>query len=332
MANLFFTGFNGMNNANRGDFFDNSGGIVSGGRTGQGMQGNDFIKSFSTTDNTIILGMALKVNGGPSSDRPIFQIAEGGTFHAALSIGSGGVMKVWRDGVGWTQLGSNLPVAFPVTNVWRYIEFLATIHDSAGVVKVRLDETEIFSMTGQDTKNGGTGIPTRFLHDIGNFIGSVIDDLYINDSTGSVDNTFWGDTRIDPLNTSAEDACDFTPSSGTDNEAMIDDGDSPDDDTTYNESSTVGHKDAFTVAGFAGTGSIRGIRLRGRMKKTDAGSRTARLFMNSGGTVLNGTAASPSTGYSSVGELHTAVDPNTGVAFADAAAVNAVKVGYEIVT
>jgi hypothetical protein len=329
MANLFFTGFAGIDNSTRGELIDVSGGITASGRFGQGMQGNDFMKSFVTADGTIIVGMAVRTAFNPSSDRVLMAFAEGTTQHVQLSLGAGGVMKVWR-GPQSAQLGSNIPTVMPVDGTWHYVEMKAYIHDSAGTVDVQFDGVNVFSISGQDTQNGGTGICDRFYHDVGNFLGTFLDDFYINDGTGSAPhNTFYGDVRCDAVATVAEGSTvDFTPSTGTDNEANIDDGNSPDGDTTYNESATVGHRDLFTLGGFSTSGAILGVRTRARTRKTDAGARNMRTVVKSGSATSLGTPKAQSTSYSETSQLDT-VDPNTGVAWT-AAGINAAEVGYEI--
>jgi hypothetical protein len=134
-------------------------------------------------------------------------------------------------------------------------------------------------------------------------------------------------TRVD---TSADDTVQFTPLSGG-NESNIDDGNTPDDDTSYNSSSTVNHKDLFSVSGYslpAGTNTIVGVALH-VVTKVDSGARTLRPVIKSSTTTSNGTATVLSTSYGELSMI-ASVDPHTSAAWADATAINAMKIGYEI--
>lgn len=221
-----------------------------------------------------------------------------------------------------------------VPETWYYLE-VGVVMDNSGSIIVRLNSIEIINVTGVDTQSGGSpGADNVRLQSDPFGFGTVVtfDDFYVNDATGAAPhNTFYGDVRVDRVDTVADDTVQFSPLSST-NESMIDDGNSPDDDTTYVSSSVAGHRDLYTVGGYATpSGSILGVTVRTVVRKTEAGDRTFKTVLNSGGTEISSSAVGLSTSYIEQ-SLYTAVDPNTGVAFTNAAAINAVKIGYEIVS
>jgi hypothetical protein len=224
----------------------------------------------------------------------------------------------------------------PPTSAHGHLQIHWKIHSSTGVVRILLNDVEVLNLTGQNTQASGNAFAT--LHRFGDgtvFGGSTgwavyIDDFVFNDPAGSVNNGFLGDVRVKWCPALAEGAqSDYTPSSGTDNAAMVDETPA-NDDTDYIESSTVGHIDYVTVSVSPAipTGStIHAIGVVTQDKKTDGGTRTARhkIRFGSGPTVANGAAFGPTTSY----EIHKTIFENA----ITVAEVNApMQVGVEVVT
>ncbi|MET0786487.1 MAG: hypothetical protein ABWY25_07275, partial [Paenisporosarcina sp.] len=71
------------------------------------------------------------------------------------------------------------------TNAWYRIEFAAKLHDTTGSLEMRIDGVVVATISGTDTKSGGT----KSVYDTISFLGGtgqtwVIDDIYVrNDLT-----------------------------------------------------------------------------------------------------------------------------------------------------
>jgi len=326
MSNLFFTGFEGITDASDVGFGANTV-DGTGGRFGNGMRGGgDYRKDITANVNTVFAGAAL-YGTLPGSSATLFSIRDSsGTVHCTVLVLSTGAVRL--------DAGAATGVATSAAGViasatWFYCEVKVLVHDSTGILECRINGTVVATFSG-DTRNGGTAEVGR-VHLCDNFASNRVDDVYINDDQGSAPhNTYYGDIRVDRVLTSADSSVQFTPLSST-NESNIDDT-TPDDDTTYNQSSTAGHKDLFTLSGYSpGGGTILCIKTRVKAKKTDAGTRDFRSLLKSGATTSNGSTVGMSTSFAWF-EQYDYEDPDTAAAWANAAAVNAALVGYEIVT
>jgi hypothetical protein len=139
---------------------------------------------------------------------------------------------------------------------------------------------------------------------------------------------YLGDIRVDLLIPTAEgNTTQMTPLSGTDNALMADET-PPDDDTTYNSSATAGDKDTYVTSNVSSAGTIHGLRLRARARKTDAGARSIATVIRSGGTDYDGTTTGLGTAY-----LYYSTDyytnPNTAAAWTSTE-VNAIEIGAKV--
>lgn len=129
------------------------------------------------------------------------------------------------------------------SGAFNYIEAKIFV-DNSGTYVVKCNGATVLSGSA-DTQAGSTNTVGGI--SIGSNAGYWIEDLYVLDSSGASNNDFLGRTAILGSNAQTGDGADgdFTPSSGSDNGAMVDDA-VANDDTDYNSSSTVGHKDTYT--------------------------------------------------------------------------------------
>jgi hypothetical protein len=332
MANLFFTGFNGSTVV--ADFLDTGTGTISGtyGRFGNGLgNGHSYSKVLPAAyAGVVYFGGAFKfpLLGAEAVFATIKDSAA--NAHWCMTVDASGVIRIrLGESTGGSLLATSAAGAW-VSDAFQYLEFASKVHDSLGVAEIRVGGIVVATFAG-DTRNGGNAETYRFSFNPGaNWTINGFDDFYINDDQGSAPhNTYYGDVRADQAPLSADSAVDFVPLSST-NVSNVDDA-TPDDDTTYNASSTPGDVDLFTLSGYsAGAGVILGVRTRVKAKKTDAGARTFRSKISSGGTPSNGATAGLATSYA-WHEQYDYVDPDTGVAWANSAAINATLVGYEVV-
>ena len=292
-----------------------------------------------TPSGGFVMGAAVRftTNFGVTND--FFAIREGsssgtGPIHLAVGCDSSGHLTVVR---GTTVLAtSTLTLNL---NTWYYIEFKGTIHDTTGSYEVRVDGSTVsgLSATNVDTRNGLTGAWDNYslAASSGNTTtGNVdFDDFYICDTSGSANNDFLGDSRVEtrlPYTdaVSAGSNANFTPSTGTDHGAMVDET-VPNGDTDYVASSTVGHIDTYKYPNLTLTGTVRGVQVAPYMEKTDAGTRTVNVVARVGSTnYAHATALSPGTTYAHMQSIFE-TNPATSAAWTTSE-VNAAEFGVKV--
>jgi len=158
---------------------------------------------------------------------------------------------------------------------------------------------------------------------------TYIDDFYICDQTGSTNNDFLGDVRVDTLLPNGEGThLDFTPSTGTTHYQLVDE--AAPNTTDYNESGTAGQRDSYAMQDLASvTGSIKGVQVAGAILKDDVGARSIKVGVRAGGTTSVGSTQALATTqiyYTAVHETN----PSTSTAWTEAG-VNGAEAAFEIV-
>jgi hypothetical protein len=201
-----------------------------------------------------------------------FRLNQDGSISAYRSVAGGG-------GAG-TLLGTT---SFVLTlNVWQYLEFKVTIHDSAGTVNIMIDGVVALSLTGQDTKSSTSSVTDWSAFRLGpigvaagtNIIDTRYDDFYVLDASGggTVRNDFLGDCRVDALYPTAEgNTINGIPSTGTNNAVLVDE--TAPNTTDYNTLNAAGDKDTLVTQNMPVNGStIFGVHICASAKKVDAGN------------------------------------------------------------
>jgi hypothetical protein len=225
-------------------------------------------------------------------------------------------------------------------STWYRIEikFNMGTSTSTGVVEVRVNGTLVSSVTGANLWQsgvGGAGIRIFNQSSSSNTAATYFDDFVINDDSGSINNDYLGDVRIDNVRPAADTAqADWTLSTGSDGYALIDDAlsASADDDSGYVEGGTAGSKSEFTCSALSGTSAnINAAQIRLRAERSDAGNRTYRGYLKSSSAVANGPTLAPEVGYVWDFNGIFETDPNTSAAWDDSG-VNGVKLGLEVVS
>lgn len=331
MALVFVDSFDHYDTANVAQKWSATSGtnvIEAGGRSGKRLRssGNAATVWLNVADrSTYVMGCGFSMTSfGGSSGFYIARFAEGNAHHVDLRVDAAGHLFVTRNGAVLGAAGSSTLSA----NTWYFIEFKATIHDSAGAVTVRLNGVDEIVLTGQDTRNANTGVINRLIVGHGdNSSATWFDDLYIVDTTGTSNNDFLGDVRVEALfPDGAGNSTQFTPDSGS-NYARVNES-APDDDTSYVGSSTVGHKDTYAMGAMGASTSIKGTQQVIYARKTDAGSRVGRTVIRSGGTDYEGADIALTDTYL----FHRTVretDPNTSAAWTEAG-VNGHEAGMKV--
>lgn len=285
-----------------------------------------------------VLGFALNYHSAGSFDENICAFVDASLpEQIGVGVTSAGKIIVSRGSSGaapsqGTVLGtSTLSMSF---GVWHYIEVKVLISATVGTVEVRVDGVVFLALTGQNTKSTSN---TSFsaIH-IGTAVASgptyYIDDVYFCDLTGSQNNDFLGDTRVQAVLPTANGTTNNFTRGGTNtgaNWSQVNEN-PPDDDTTYNTDGTVNDIDRYTYPAISSvTGVIRGVAINMRARKDDAGTRSIRGAVKSSSTTGDTGADIPmSSGYASVqGILE--LDPATSAAWT-VSGVNAAEFGVKV--
>lgn len=155
------------------------------------------------------------------------------------------------------------------------------------------------------------------------------DDLYICDGTGSTNNDFLGDVRVQTLYPSSAGATSaFTSSSGGVNYTNVDETPA-NGDTDYNSSATVGATDTYGYTDIPASATVKGVQVNVIARKDDAGTRTIAPVVRHSGTDYVGTAQSAGAGtYSDLLQLYEQ-NPGTSAAWV-ATDVNNAEFGAKI--
>jgi len=269
---------------------------------------------------TGIVGLALMVTGQVFAKSLFLEFNCGG--------GSGVNLRVYRltDGSISVERADSSPVVIGTTapdvtrvDAWYYVEVRVVIDAAAGEVQVRVNGVEELNVTGVDTVSSlGTLTLTAITINAAQSFLYKIEDLYVlDDSGGAPNNTFLGDVRVEYLQPTADGTHqDWSLVGAAAHWEAVDDGDSPDDDTSYLHTATVGQIDTevYENTGLP-SGTIFGLQLGLYARKTDSGFREVTPIVLHGGTVFAGSAHAPSfASYTYLLEMYN-VNPGTAAAW-----------------
>jgi len=299
----------------------------------------------SNAFRTSIVNTFLQISGGIATDflvcgfaiqwqsslsnLDLMHFRDGGLEQIVLSKTSGGDLRIAR-GATELEITSGLGLT---SGIWYYIEMKILVHPSAGTYEVRVDGVAVLGpATSQNTRSTANNNidQVRF---VSSNEDEDFDDIYILDDAGSDNVDFLGDCTVETLLPDADGATnDFTPvGSGSTNADRVDDGENPDDDTTYVHSSTVTDKDLYGFAALqSGIDTIFGVSVGMYVRKEDAGHREIRALARSGTAEVEGPSRQLSVDYNYVEGIYEN-DPDGGGDW-DEAAVNAAQFGITIQT
>lgn len=276
---------------------------------------------------SLVVGMAVyDLNTVKGTNQRIFGLYDyNGYAHVFVNRNnSTNLLELYRGG---TLLGTSTFAFLPTT--WTYMELKATIHSSTGSAELRVNGATVLSLSNINTNAGGTGIINQVVLGATNGYQSFRkyhDDLYICDTSGSVNNDFLGDSRVITLSpTAVGDITQFTPSAGNNWECVDD---MNDDDTTYVSASASGNKDLYNVANLPITpSSVHGVSVISTARKSETGTAANRNILKTNGTIANGSTNYLSTSYNKYITTYE-INPVTSTAWS-VSDVNNLQIGIE---
>lgn len=312
---------------------------LSNGRRGGGclnfasIASTQFITKTLSQSASWVIGLAFQYYGTfTGSAGRIVSILDAGTSQCELWVNSDGTLSVMRNGTAVTNGTSVISLSI---STYYYLEFKVTIADSisAGSCKVRVNGADVITVaTGQDLKNTANAYANQIrLGPTSSAAGTPFraDDFYVCDQSGSTNNDFLGDARIDTLYpTSDGNYSQFAPSTGTDHFALVDE--ATPNTTDYNDGSTVGNYDSYGLGNLAAlvSQSVYAVQVNAAVLKDDAGAKSAATMVRSGTTDADGTSAALGTSLSYVSQVFE-TNPDGSVAWTETS-VNAMEAGIKV--
>lgn len=249
---------------------------------------------FGGTYSTIVFGFALFLDGtwpGPTDDFMHWGERSGNNNHGVLNFTSAGGLDVYRSG---TFIGSTAAAVIPA-GTYAYIEVKHFVDDTTGTLDIFVNGSNIFSYSG-DTRAGGGGYIDKI-----SWRGIVsstlyIDDLYVLNTLGSINNDRLGDVRVLTYFPDVDGGTtQWTPSTGTDHSDVVDE--NPPNTTDYISTSSTGFIDMFDFnVPASGYASYHGAQLFSYATKTGAGPRSFRHRVDSNASIATGSTHAPTFG------------------------------------
>ena len=294
--------------------------------------GGGYVKNLDATKTSLIIGCSIRVvpyeNTGVEPLLLGVRDANAQVAHL-VRISEDGRLRLYRWQYGNEDLISTSVATAPARG-WHYVELQVTQGTGNGVLSVRLNGVLAIQMNAQDTIRGGGQLLTAFLGAIPGQSCPLtldVDDFYIADTTGTINNTFLGDVRVDALKAQADGSLNqwtVTPSGTAAWEAVSDE-----DEATNISAPNIGLRQSFDVEPLPvmATPAIFGVQLTLLARKTDAGLGKVKGLVVSGAQ----TAVSPEVILQEQQAWQCALferNPNGNVQWTEAA-FNAAEFGVE---
>jgi hypothetical protein len=300
--------------------------------------GGGITKEFPA-ESSWVMGIAFKIpaavpNPVSIPNGRIFTLLDGATQQCELRFDNATQeLIVTRNGTLVTGGRSSIVLSL---NQYYYIEWKVTISDSiaADSCVVRVDGVEVINVTaGQDLKNTANTTATRVLIGIGTTNAKhQYDDLYICNQSGSTNNNFLGDCRVDTLYPDADGFyTDGTPSAGSDHYAMVDE--TPVSTTDYVTLASLNDRDSYSFDSLPALAGqvVYGVQAVAATGKDDSGLISAATFVRSGTSPAvdqDGVSTPLPTTYTFLRDIYEQ-NPDTSTAW-DRDSVNAAEFGVVV--
>jgi hypothetical protein len=251
---------------------------------------------------------------------------DAGTTQCGMTVEADGTVIFFRNSLANVLVRTNKSLRF---NTYQYVELKTTIGDSvAGSIYMRLNGATWWDLTAVDTQHTANTFMTAVRFGLADTF--YLDDVYICSTSGTANNDFLGDVRVEALfPNGAGNYSQFTPVNASPNYACVDET-NPNDETDYVESASAGDKDSYTYTNLtAGTGTVLGVCPKMRVRKTDAGTREIRALARLSGSDAVGVTKALSTDWTTEQDV---LETKPGGGAWGIADVNSAEFGVELVT
>ena len=287
------------------------------------------------TDSTVVIGFALWYDSMRQTVANVtIMDAFGDTnnSHNMVSFGAGnnGSLSVGRKAPGGQSVSLltvslGQPVVTPSS--WHYVELKVYFHATQGTVEIRLDGVSVGTVANVNTSCTLPSVATRWIEvDLQGIVQyGGVDDLYILDGTGSVNNDFLGPCFVSRIAPASDATANWTPSTAGSHFSLVNE--SPATDTGNVSSSTPDTTDLYDYGNLTNVRGIVGVQVDTVCKSQ--GQNHLKVPIVSGATQDDGTSvfvvASSDVSVVRISET----DPATGLPWT-LAALNAAQFGVKV--
>lgn len=279
---------------------------------------------------TVIVGFYFKASALDNGDKSIVYFVDnsGATFQAVLAYNTSGQLEARRGTTSGVVLGTSTPTI--TAGVWHHIEVKFTCHASTGAFIVKLDGVEVINYSGDTNSNGNNSLDTVWFYSANTASQTKsIDDLFILDTAGSLNNDWLGQCSVKALHPDGAGAVtQWTPSAGS-NFQCVDDA-AQNGDTDFVSTATASNKDLYAFGNTGASDTPLAVEVAAVVRKDDATVRTLAPTMRSNATDVDGATVTLTTTYD-YAELYRDTDPNTSAAWTKAG-VDALQAGVKAVS
>ncbi len=336
----FFDSFDtGTNPADRWTGGASGASIGSGGRggtnrlvTGSSTLGPGEVNSPTFTGRNIrVVGFAFKLNSASWSFPTLASLRNGTTIHVAVradpTSGAGSPATINLLRAGSTSIATSPTTVSP--GVWHHFAMKYELSTTAGRIRMFINGVEVATGTPVTQNGGTTTIDNVQLTGLGQ---TQYDDFYFGWSDDTLAADVPGDLRIvrlSPVEAGASTAFTPVPSGPNWQVASQVPGST---ETQWVQSKTPGASDLYELSNLPSTAvAIHAVVPYIRARKDDAGARTARVPIRSGGTTYEGAETFTATDGYALYSRFLATDPATTAAWTEAG-VNALQSGAKVET
>jgi hypothetical protein len=315
--------------------FENETGRISGTALGTNATTDNIVFRFPSNHSEIIFGFAMKfreLNSNVTDN--IVEILNQSNQTLCTFFRSANGVPALLEADNTSHFANNIQWK---PFLWNYFEIrvLAGTNNSNGQIELRMNGESIINETGVDTFfSGQIGCTGAVLNGTDHY-DPLYDDIYVIDTTGSVNNTWLGDVKVEALfPNGAGNSTQFSVTGAASNYQAVDDN-PVDDDTSYVSSSTLNQKDTYAYENLSTiTQSIKGVIVHTLAKKDSTGTRAITALIRSGTTDYSQDEyflAYGDTDEYGFRSSVTDVDPDTSVAWT-VSGVNSAQFGFEVTT
>jgi hypothetical protein len=287
-----------------------------------------------TNTDVMICGFAYRWGTASSLNRSIPAFNDGGNgVQVYLRLNSNYSLQAYRgDG---TTLGTGTTKIS--LGAWYYLEIKVLIDNTNGGFWLKVngaDELRLgayaVSPVGLDTQYTANAIVNSISFTGSGYGGEYLDDVYICDDSGSTNNDFLGDIRVETIvPTGAGNTTQWTPSAGNNWDCVNDIVALA--DTDYVSETTASEKDTYAFGNLTPTsGTIKGVQIMIGARKDDAGSRSIAPVYRPTSTDYDGTTGVVSDSYTYLSEIKE-VSPETSAAWT-IAEINGAEFGVKLIS
>lgn len=283
--------------------------------------------------DTAICGIAYKFQDKPDWQRgtfwPLFRF-ENAAGNFCGSVTCSDTNFYFRDAAGDAVGFSRANLTY---GEYHYVEAKIVSHATAGTVEVRVNGCPILNLSSVNTLNTGgtiTNVHVGFATDIFHKANTNLDDFYVCDGSGSVNNDFLGDVTVRTLFPDGDDTTQFSTTGNvgySTHYEQVNYGDAlPSSD--WVEDASTGNRDIYTMGNSTDNfATIFGV-VGWVYARYNSSASTYRIVCDSNGTE----SESGNIVASSVYRHDSFIlenNPDTASAWTDST-VNAVKFGFEV--